>query len=232
MSQLKPAEESRIRLVDEKTGRDFGTAAGSAIVRSSSRIAWRSPVVFEIHHMPAHEYEEHVTVGHQLLVNLGAPVGFGWREDGRRSEGVLKTGALCIQSDGAANAPRWDESMTFATAAIPPAMIQDLLQDGAPAPAATFAKRHCVDDPLAHGFVRSLGAELASPTEPLYAEALSQVFVGHLLRLHGPASGRKQLAPKGTLSPAQLRNILEMIHADLGSNLSISRMASSCGYSP
>ena len=181
--------------------------------------------------MGPREYQEHVTVGHQLLVNLGGPVRSGWLEGSRRHEGTLATGGLCIQSDGDANAPLWRDSITFANAAIPPSMVEAALLDRAPAPAATFAKRHCVRDALAHAFVRSLGAELASPTEPLYAEALSRAFVLHLLGAHGQTRGRKQIAPSGKLGAAQLRNVVEMIHEDLASNLSLQRMATCSGYS-
>jgi len=181
--------------------------------------------------MGPREYEEHVTVGHQLLVNLGGPVRFGWLEGGRRREGTLANGGLCIQSDGDANAPLWRDSIMFANAAIPPSMVEAALQGRAPAPAATFAKRHCVPVALAHAFVRSLGAELASPTEPLYAEALSRAFVHHLLGAHGQPRGRKQIAPSGKLGAAQLRNVVEMIHEDLASNLSLERMATCSGYS-
>jgi AraC family transcriptional regulator len=226
------ATESNIRLLDLTTKQAYATAGAPDVVHASARRGWSSPLVFEVHRMPAHEYDEHVTIDHQLLVNLGDPVSIGWKEDGRRREGLLPRGALCIQSDGDANAPRWYGTMTFATAAIPPSMVDALLLDRGPRPASTFAKRHCVSDGLGRRFATSLATELASPTEPLYAEVLSQAFVLHLLGTHGQAPGRKQLAPKGRLSAAQLRATLELIHEELGSSLSLQRMASCAGYSP
>jgi AraC family transcriptional regulator len=232
MSSAAVPQESAIRLVDAATGRDYPTANASAIVHSSSRVRWSSPLVLEVHRMGPHEYEEHVTVGHQLLVNLGKPVRFGWREGDRRCGGTLATGELCIQSEGDANAPLWRDEMTFATASIPPSMIAAALLDRAPVPTATFAKRHCVPDPAAYAYVRSLAGELAAPTEPLYAEVLSLAFVLHLLRTHGQAPGGKQLAPKGKLSPAQLGKVMELIHERLASNLTLKEMAACAGYSP
>jgi len=140
------AEESRIRLLDPRTMREYATAGAPDVVHASASRGWSSPLVFEVHRMPAHEYDEHVTIDHQLLVNLGDPVSIGWKEDGRRREGVLARGALCIQSDSDANAPRWHGTMTFATAAIPPSMVNALLLDRCPKPASTFAKRHCVSE--------------------------------------------------------------------------------------
>jgi AraC family transcriptional regulator len=225
-------EESAIKLVDPKTGRAYATAGAPGVVYASARIGWNSPLVFEVHRMGPHEYEEHVTIGHQLLVNLGGPVRLGWLEGSRRREATLATGGLCIQSDGDANAPRWRDAMTFATASIPPSMVDAALLDRAPVSSATFVKRHCVSDSPASAYVRSLAAELASPTEPLYAEVLSHAFVLHLLGVHGQTRGRKQLAPKGRLCPAQARNVLELIHEHLASKLTLDRMATCTGYSP
>ncbi len=224
--------ESGIRLLDRKTGRAYGSADSAAILLASNRVGWSSPLVFEVHRMGPHEYEEHVTVGHQLLVNLGGPVRLGWREGDRRCEGTLAPGGLCIQSHGDANAPLWRDPMTFATASIPPSMVDAVLLDRTPMPRATFAKRHCVSDPAAHSYIRLLGGELASPTEPLYAEALSLAFVLDLLSVHGQARGPKQLAPKGKLSAAQLCRVVELIHDHLASGLNLGRMATCCGYSP
>ena len=127
-------DESAIKLADRKTGRAYPTAGAPGVVHASARIRWNSPLVFEIHRMAPHEYEEHVTIGHQLLVNLGGPVRFGWLEGSRRCEAILAPGGLCIQSDGDANAPRWRDTMTFATASIPLSMVDETLLDRAPVP--------------------------------------------------------------------------------------------------
>jgi AraC family transcriptional regulator len=227
-----PGQDSAIRLRDHKTGLEYATAKGLAVVHASTRVRWGSPLVFEVHRMPPHEYSEHVVVGHQLMLNLGAPVRLGWREGDRRHDGTLTTGAICIQSDGDSNAPAWRDEMTFATASIPTSMVSSLLQDGAPKPEETFHKRHCVVDPAALVFARSLSAEISSPTEPLYAEMLSLAFVLHLLGNHGCSPGRKQLSPKGKLRPSQLRSVIDLAHGRLDSGLTIESMAAVSGYSP
>ena len=60
---------------------------------------------------------------------------------------------------------------------------------------------------------------------------LSQGFVLHLLAVHGQIRGRKQFAAKGKLRPAQLRAVLEIIHKDLASKLTLCQMAACSGYS-
>jgi AraC family transcriptional regulator len=228
----RQGQDSAIRLLDQKTGREYATATGAAVVHASTRVRWRSPLVFEVHRMRPHEYGEHVVVGHQLMLNFGAPVRLGWREGDQRHDGTLTTGALCIQSDGDTNAPLWRDEMTFATASIPTSMVATLLQERAPKPEDTFYKKHCVPDPVAYAYARSLSAEVSIPTEPLYVEMLSLAFVLHLLGIHGRSPGRKELSPKGRLRPSQLRNVIELAHCQLASDLTIEAMATVSGYSP
>jgi AraC family transcriptional regulator len=110
-------------------------------------------------------------------------------------------------------------------------MIEALLGERAPPLDATFAKQHCVPDLCAHGYVLSLASELASPSEPVYAEALSQAFLLHLLRTHGSSRRLKRLEPKGKLGPAQLRRTIELVHEHIASDLTLDAMARAAGYS-
>jgi AraC family transcriptional regulator len=225
--------ESAIRLIDAQTGDEFSTARGSAVLLASKSSArWRSPLVFEIHRMPPNEYPEHITVGHQLMLNIGEPVRLGWLEGSRRRESILGTGELCIQSDGDSNAPRWRDEMTFATASISAAAVEELLGDRAPQRMEPFPKKHCVPNPTAVALARSLAAELASPTEPLYAEALSIAFVLQLLAAHGHRIGRKPLAPRGRLGAEPLRRVTEFAHEHLASSLTLRTLARVADYSP
>jgi AraC family transcriptional regulator len=223
--------ESAIRLVNVQTGDEFSTANGSAVLLASkSTGVWRSPLVFEVHRMAQNEYPEHTTVGHQLMLNLGGPVRLGWLEEGRRREAILRPGDLCIQSDGDSNAPRWADEMMFATASIAPGAFEELLGEYTPHREDLFPKKHCAPDPTAVAFARSLAAELAAPTEPLYAEALSTAFVLHLLATHAHRIGKKPRAPRGKLSGKQLRLVLDFARENLRS-VTVRSMATVAGYS-
>lgn len=225
------AEESAIKLVDSR-GRQFAAADGAAIVLSSAKANWRSPLIFEVHRMAPHAYDEHVLIGHRLIVNLGGAVRFGWKRGDRIREAALSTGGFCLQSEGDTNAPFWREEMTFAAAAIPPSAVEALLEDRTPPATETFAERRCIPEPIVYGYARALAAELSSPGEPLFAEALSQAFVLHLLSAHGQSPEGKRLAPKGKLGPGQLRATVEWAHEHLASNVSLETLAAAAGYSP
>lgn len=224
--------ESAIALIHPQTGRPYAAAGASSVVLSSARVGWRSPLLFEVHRMADQAYAEHRLVSHRLIVNLGAPLRFGWHRGDRPQEEVLPTGGLCLQSDGETNAPFWREEMTFAAVAIPPGMVETLLEDRAPAPGETFQERRCLPDPAAQAFARALAAELASPGEPLYAETLGQAFTLHLLSAHGRVAGAKRLSPRGKLGGAGLRRAAEHARENLAGELDLAGMAAAAGYSP
>lgn len=182
--------------------------------------------------MAPHAYDEHVLVGHRLIVNLGEPVRFRWKNGDRTQEDVLSTGAFCLQTEGDLNAPFWQDDMTFAALAIAPELVTRLLEDRAPRATATFAERRCQPEPTAHGYVRALAAELSSPSEPTYAEALGHAFTLHLLSAHGLADGAKRLAPKGKLGAGQLRTAVDLAHARLSEGVALEELAGAAGYSP
>jgi AraC family transcriptional regulator len=225
--------ESAICLLDRKTGLRSSTATGPAVVLASrAHPWWRSPLVFEVHRMPPHEYDEHTTVGHQLMINLGRPVRLGWLEGNRRREDVLKPEHICIQSDADANAPRWRDELTFGTASIEHSMIEMVLGDHALPAGEVFPKRHCVPATTAASFARGLARELSSPTEPLYCEMLGLAFVLHLLAAHGRMARQKQLAPRGRLGALQLRMVIDFAHEHLASDMTLQALAGVVGYSP
>jgi AraC family transcriptional regulator len=221
-----------IRLLYERDGQQSAAAVGpDVILASSHQRSWRSPLAFEIHRMSNHEFAEHRTLGHQLMINLAGSVRFGWLEDGKRRESEFCNQQLCIQSDGDSNAPRWQGELTFAAASIDPAMIETLLGSRAPS-GEVFPKRHCVGAETPAAFARALAEELLSPSEPLYAETLSLAFVLHLLAAHGRGTAHKHLAPKGKLGALQLRSVIELAHARLATGLTLDVMARAAGYSP
>lgn len=223
--------DSAIALLDPASGTRYAAAGADAVVLSSERAGWRDDFVLEVHRMAPHAYDEHVLLGHRLIVNLGAPVRFGWHSGDKPKEALLPTGGFCLQSEGDSNAPFWSDEMTFAAVAIAPGLVDALMEERAPKPGSTFAERRCLAEPAAYGFARALAAELSSPGEPLYAEALSRAFVLHLLSAHGMAAGNKRLAPRGKLGSAQLRAAVDTAHGRLSEGLSLDELAAAAGYS-
>jgi len=222
---------SRINLINPLTGQRFPSAPDQAVVLSSARSGWHQDVTLEVHRLIPMELPEHYIEGHRLIINLGDSVRFGWRSDGRTKEAILPNGGLCLQSDGETNAPFWQDEMTVAAVAISPAFVTALLEDRAPAAPDTFAERRCHSDRLSYDYCLALCAELATPSEPLYAEALSIAFALHLLTAHS-RSERKPLIPKGKLSSMQLKIVTEMARQELANDLSLNQLAIAAKVSP
>jgi len=222
---------SRINLINPLTGQRFPSAPDQAVVLSSVRSGWHQDVTLEVHRLLPMELPEHYIEGHRLIINLGDSVRFGWRSNGRTKEAILPKGGLCLQSDGETNAPFWQDEMTVAAVAISPAFVTALLEDRAPAAADTFAERRCYSDRLSYDYCLALCAELATPSEPLYAEALSIAFALHLLTAHS-RSERKPLTPKGKLSSMQLKLVTEIAQQELASDLSLNQLAMAANVSP
>ncbi|MBD2022675.1 helix-turn-helix transcriptional regulator [Leptolyngbya sp. FACHB-36] len=222
---------SSINLIDPETGQRFPSAPDSAVVLSSTQAKWRQNLTLEVQRLLPMELPEHQIEGHRLIINLGEPVRFGWCVDGRSHERVLPAGGLCLQSEGETNAPFWRDEMTVAAISIAPEFVITLLEDRAPTALETFAERRCVPDSQSYIFTRALASELATPSEPLYAETLTMAFTLHLLTAHSQ-NPKKPLIPKGKLSALQLKTIVELAHEQLGDDLGLAEMARVVGVSP
>jgi AraC family transcriptional regulator len=85
-------------------------------------------------------------------------------------------------------------------------------------------------DPLVTGAVHSIAAEAAthSPGGSLYVEAVATQLVVHLLRRYASVSAATP-SPRGTLSPAQCRQLSDYIDAHLGEPLTLQRLAAATG---
>lgn len=222
---------SSINLINPQTGQRFPSAPDRSVVLSSTDIGWRQALTLEVHRLMPMELPEHYIEGHRLIINLGGSVRFGWRTGGRTHETILPPGGLCLQSDGETNAPFWRDEMTVAAVAISPELIATILEDRARPAIDTFVERRCIPDTLSYDYARALSSELATPGEPLYAEALSIAFTLHLLTTHGQGAG-KLLIPKGKLSSTQLKTVTEMVRAQLATNLSLTQLATAANVSP
>lgn len=222
---------SSINLINPQTRQRFPAAPDKSVVLSSSQAGWCQDLILEVHRLMPMELPEHYLEGHRLIINLGGAVRFGWRSDGRTNEAVFPPGGLCLQSDGETNAPYWQDEMTVAAVAVSPEFITTLLEDRAPAAIDTFVERRCVFDTVSYDFAKALSSELATPSEPLYAETLSIAFVLHLLAAHA-RSTEKPSIPRGKLSSAQLKNVCEVARLQLAPNLSLNQLAQAANVSP
>ena len=94
-----------------------------------------------------------------------------------------------------------------------------------------FANAAALRYRLSYDYCLALCAELATPSEPLYAETLSIAFAVHLLTAHS-RSAKKPKTPKGKLSSIQLHTVTEIARQELASDLSLNQLALAANVSP
>ena len=95
-----------------------------------------------------------------------------------------------------------------------------------------FSTGHEIFDPQLAQLVRLLAneAQQHGPHGALYAEGLSLALIGYLQAHHGGRAGLAQTARRG-FSPAQTRQVRDLIHEQLGEDLSVHSMALLLGMS-
>lgn len=89
-----------------------------------------------------------------------------------------------------------------------------------------------VQDPQLQTLITAMVAEVQAgcPAGRLYGESLSLAFAAHLLGRY--SAGERKKAVKGGLSQRQLATVLELIHANLRSDLSLADLAQAACQSP
>jgi AraC family transcriptional regulator len=70
---------SQIRLIDSTTGDFFAAAPEGTVLYSSANAGWQG-IMVEFHYIPSLELPEHYIDGHRLMVHVGKPTAFEWKE--------------------------------------------------------------------------------------------------------------------------------------------------------
>lgn len=224
--------DSRIHLIDADTEQIFPAAPQGAVQLSSAANGWRG-ILVEHHCIPSMEMSEHYVQGHRLIVHIGKPIEYEWRDDSRWRSKVLQPGAFCLQSHGEINLPRWHDTFEFLAIALDPAFLAHSFQDMGLSGAIRFQVRRAAFDPVITQFARRFKTEIESGSYcgALYGESLAIAFSLHLLERH--SQHPKSISqPKGKLTSIQLWELIELIHINLSDELSLSDLAAHLNLSP
>ena len=230
-SKQKPGT-SRIALIDARTAKPYPSAPDGSVRLSSAEFGWRG-VEIELHRIGPMEMQDHYLVGHRLVVSTGAPVPFGWKENGRIRETVMKPGQFSLQTHGDMNAPRWSSEFEFLAIALDPTFTAEIAGAALAPEKIEFEAKRSRSDPVIAQFAESFRAELAAgnPAGVVYSEALTIAFVLHLLANHGVHRPKAPL-PRGKLSSYQLRKVIDFVQSHVGERFGIIEMAAQANLSP
>lgn len=222
---------SQIHLINYKTGEFFSAAPEGAVLYSSANVGWRG-ITVELHCIPSLELPEHYIDGHRLMVHVGEPTTFEWKEGGGWRQTVLKPGDFCLQSHGETNAPRWQNDLEFLAIALDPGFVNDIFRDTKAPEKISFQQQRGQIDPVITQFATRFQAELESGSYggALYSESMGLAFALYLLEQHGDRA-LKLPRPRGKLSALQVRQIVEYVHERLTHEISLVDLAAQTNLS-
>ncbi len=196
-------------------------------------LGWRG-IVVEWHRLDPQELPEHYIQGHGIAVNLGnRPISFGWKDDDKRVEGVMNPGDFHLLTLGESNTPRWSAVFDEVSLLLDPRFIADVAGERLSTNAVQFATQRSGTDASITKYAEAFKAELANgtPNGPLYVETLTIGLTLHLLSSYAIAKPKIPV-PRGKLSSAQLRRVVDFIMERLGDDVSLLAMAEQANVSP
>lgn len=216
--------DSKIQLIDSRTGDIFPAAPDGGVLLSSEDLGWEG-ITVEYHRIPPLTITEHYIEGHRLAVNIGLPVRYEWKEGAKWRQTLLKPGALCLQTHGDLNFPRWWDDFEFLAIAINPQFLNQAFQ-GTSALEIEFQDKRGIFDAAVADFSRRFKGELAAGSYcgKLYGESLAVAFALHLIEEYSTRS-QKLCTPVGKLTAQQLKQVIEYVHDNLGEELSLIALA-------
>jgi AraC family transcriptional regulator len=223
---------SRIQLIERKTGKRFAAAPDGTILLSSEDVGWRG-ISVELHTIPPLEMPEHYLEGHRLMVHIGNPAVFEWKDSDRYRQTILKPGDFCLQTHGEINIPRWHDRLEFLAIAIDRSFMRRCFEDTKMPENIVFGRQVGQFDPIIVSFAQQFRAELMTRNYcgGLYGESIALAFSMYLLERY---RDRTSKLPRvlGKLSALQLRQFIEYVHEHLSDDLSLIDLANQLHLSP
>ena len=230
VSSLMP--ESQIHLIDTATTQSFPAAPTGTVLSSSIDLGWQG-ITVELHSLPASEYPEHYVQGHRLaIMRRGKPIIYEWKDNGKWQSRHTHQGTFFLQSHGDINYPRWFETFEIIAISLEPSFVARCFQDTINSDLLHFQECRAKYDLHLAKFAAYFEAELLNNNYggTLYGESLALAFSLYLLERYSDRF-LPLPRPKGKLSSLQLKEVIEYIHAHLGSELSLTELATQLNLS-
>ena len=198
---------------------------------SSAAAGWLGDVLVERWTLPPSDWPESSLQKHRLAVFLGPGQAFSSAAvGGHEVTGFARAGHVRVIPQGIPARSAWSSDLNLAVIEFPSTVIDEILEEGAPAPLEQLSPETYVADRLAHELTLNIVEELINPTERVYAELLRLNLITHILERYGPRRIDRS-PPSGCLSASQGRQVLDCIRGDIEGKLSVSTLAQVAGMS-
>ncbi|MBB6695122.1 helix-turn-helix transcriptional regulator [Cohnella xylanilytica] len=181
------------------------------------------------------ELNRHLLVLHRTP----GPVRVFERADGYRGDGVARPGDINLFSAGDLSFCRWEENLSFIRLDLSPALTDrvaaELELPQAGGGAVDLSRRIRLRDDRVSQIVQWLYEDLnqGGLGGKLYADSLARMLAVHLLHRYGVASERPERRKAGPsrLARRQLDGALQYVHAHLGQDISLEKLAAAAHVS-
>ena len=204
-----------------------------APILASDGSNWKN-IHFAYFQQPPCNVPEHVSPQHTLCINVGKPVRLEQAVDGQRKAVDSILGDLAIYPAYLSQQFRWHREAEFFNLFLEPSFLTRVGYD-------VFGNDHLeliphlatLCDPLVQqiGFSLKTSLEIDGGNSRLYADAIAQALVVHLLARYSTQS--HQIKPiAGGFTQTQWNQITEFIHANLSRNINLAELARIAQLSP
>lgn len=195
----------------------------------SSGALWKDFRIDLIHYPPTH-LRHPATDEHMLICNLGMPLTYARKAGGQWKKGTCNNSHVVgLLSPGTDEEILWEQNHHALILSFKTDFVNALTHTGN----IKFKTLHNFEDPLLKHIANALYAETAEGylVNKMYVESLLITCIIHLASTCS-ADGRKVFAPKGKLSSAQLRRVIDHTKTSIHSTLSLAQLASCVHLSP
>jgi AraC family transcriptional regulator len=204
---------------------------------SSQPNGWENVQAFMAQLLPNEESPLTTMLQDGFNIQMNGVVNLEYRSTGRWSQARAYPGGICLVPRNTQAQFRWTGVSPIHCLYLyfPETVMTDVVQEmgrGDPLHVETIPAFN-FHDPLVEQIALALVGELQSPglAGRLYAEALGQTLLIHMLRNHSSLAARTATVAY-TLSQQQVNRAQEYIHAHLSEDISLAHLASSVSLSP
>ena len=221
---------SLIGNVDRRTGRLVAAAPDRGVLLTSRTLGWRG-IAAELHRIAPEHQSEHLVQTHRLMIHVGAPARFEFREDGGTWHArTLRPGDLSLLANSLPNEPRWHDTMEFIAIGLDPTFVEASFGDALPHARVSFRPVRGESDEAAMTFANLIRHELADATfvGTLFGDTLALGLSRYLLGRYGLGVHE----PRGALTGIQLGRVVDYVYANLAEDVGLEALAGQAYVSP
>jgi len=227
---------SHIIVTRERDGAHGVLFPASSVLLTSNEADWRDVHVERLRlrlETPEHHHDEHF-----LTLQIGPPALVEVAQGrGRHLRVHAAPGEFALIGAGIPHRVRYEDAEVLAVS-LSPALVdrvsQELTGGSTAAEFNEFIPQHSTYDPQVERFGLLLMAELEAgcPSGRLFADAVGQALVAHLLQRYSPGGEARGTEERSGLSATRLRRALDFLEENLERDIPLVDLAASAALSP